>query len=279
VDRDGELFKIILQYLRTHRRPSSQALHSSPNLLHEADFYGCEALQNELAELTSDAVLDPKDRELRDQEIIVARSFWDSAAEEQVSSREDYLIDVFARLPDFQLHDRKAVKYPLLLESACPVPATSGPSISASSAGDIHRRLSRFTRGLLDRLRDEAIVVAGGSVVAALTNSPTLDSRTSSSGHDLDIFLCGVSQQRADEIFNDILTSLKQLALDDVFGGGRLIVVRTKVAVTMYLNDLPPVQVVLAVYQSPLEVIINFDVDCCCVLYHPATKRVLCTPR
>eukprot|EP00747_Dinoflagellata_sp_TGD_P034330 gnl/TRDRNA2_/TRDRNA2_137194_c1_seq1.p1 gnl/TRDRNA2_/TRDRNA2_137194_c1~~gnl/TRDRNA2_/TRDRNA2_137194_c1_seq1.p1 ORF type:complete len:459 (+),score=59.98 gnl/TRDRNA2_/TRDRNA2_137194_c1_seq1:199-1377(+) len=44
-------------------------------------------------------------------------------------------------------------------------------------------------------------------------------------------------------------------------------------------SELLPVQMVLSIYRSPLEVILNFDVDCCCVLYDMSAEKVYCLPR
>lgn len=63
---------------------------------------------------------------------------------------------------------------------------------------------------------------------------------------------------------------------------------RTKMCVTAFRplppdrqigSEMPAVQIVLTAYRSPLEVLTNFDIDACCVLYDPGRHRVLALPR
>eukprot|EP00961_Rhodomonas_salina_P177301 2391055-Rhodomonas_salina.1 len=54
VDRNGELFKVIIEYLRTFRRPPKEVLETRGiQLRDEAEFYGCSELLNELDGLTN----------------------------------------------------------------------------------------------------------------------------------------------------------------------------------------------------------------------------------
>ena len=61
----------------------------------------------------------------------------------------------------------------------------------------------------------------------------------------------------------------------------KLLVTRSKHAVTIFSHptSFPPVQVILAVYQSTPALLNDFDVDCCCCAYIPAENKVVRTPR
>ena len=61
----------------------------------------------------------------------------------------------------------------------------------------------------------------------------------------------------------------------------KLVLTRSKHAVTFFghPNTFPPVQVILSAYASPVSLLTDFDVDCCCCAYVPNEKRVVCTPR
>lgn len=66
-------------------------------------------------------------------------------------------------------------------------------------------------------------------------------------------------------------------------------VIHSKAALTIHAScdlkadgtevHVPPLQIMLTLYKDPLEVALNFDVDCCGVLYQPSTRKVLCTLR
>ena len=61
-------------------------------------------------------------------------------------------------------------------------------------------------------------------------------------------------------------------------------VTRSKCAVTFFLSSVPsdtlPIQVITATHANTLDVILNFDVDCCCFAYAPSEgERVVCTRR
>ena len=56
----------------------------------------------------------------------------------------------------------------------------------------------------------------------------------------------------------------------------RFMATRSKFAVTFYLSgvatDAPPIQIVTRTHTSTLDVLLSFDVDCCCFAYNPSER-------
>ena len=117
----------------------------------------------------------------------------------------------------------------------------------------------------------EGLVFAGGSVMAALTDSGF---------GDVDIFLCcprdeGAAALRC--VYEAAQRLHKRRHGDDV----HILVTRSKYAVTVFSHPstFPPVQVILSVYESVVALLTDFDVDCRACAFLPKEKRVVCMPR
>jgi len=104
------------------------------------------------------------------------------------------------------------------------------------------------------------VFAAGGSVLASLMPGGTEISK----GSDIDLFLVGL---KTEDEANNKLRQIFQQVQKNV--GQELNVIRTHRAVTM-LCPFPfrHVQVILRLYHSPTEVLLGFDIDCCCVGYN-----------
>ncbi len=69
IDRDGDLFGVILASLRTGRRPSQAIVEAKrPELLVECEYYGIQWLSAKLCGVISPFDLRPEDRRLRSDE-------------------------------------------------------------------------------------------------------------------------------------------------------------------------------------------------------------------
>ena len=251
LDRDGHLFKHLLAYMRTGKRPPEAVIDKyRSHLMEEAIFFLIPDLELNLRGQTCDFDLRPEDRALR-------------AAERQ---GDDRLHDVFAS--DCSPRDPAELQVPLLFDRG-PRPQLKG------TADDFRARLASFCgKGLLEELqalRMPHVVIAGGAVVAALTDTQA---------GDVDIFLTcraseGIMHLKA------VLSALQRAHAEATAPRAPLLVTRSAAAVTIYREGtkLPPVQVVLGVSDGLRDVLKNFDVDCCCVAYMPHSDQVLATAR
>ena len=126
IDRDGALFAIILQWLRSFDRPSQRILYKHGDaLLEECNYYGETTLPQVLrGELAPTFFLRPADRAILRQE--------EEAALDLKTYAQELLIDVHA--VDTAPRDRKELEQPLLLNKAPRVPLMGDlPRLSQSS--------------------------------------------------------------------------------------------------------------------------------------------------
>ena len=135
--------------------------------------------------------------------------------------------------------------------------------------------LERFNarhRDVLSRLREVRSTrscgwfVAGGSVLGALLQRST----PAASDSDVDIFVfarAGSADERQRLASRLARRIFDALARDDEMWH----VNRSRFVINLRRGDEddtePPVQIVLRLYDSPTEVLLGFDVDCCCVGY------------
>jgi len=217
----GDLFAVVLQYLRTRQRPAEAILakHGAA-LLDECEYFGLDALAQKIRGETCPLDLRPDDRRLREKEF-AARSGGDLA--------RDMLIDVHA-VENSPLH-REGLELPLLMTS-------EPPPLAQGSFEDFRRRLDAFSGDLLSDLADiGGLVIGGGAVIGALTQCPA---------GDIDIFINAPAEEamvKMEKIFGALQQNQKRYAQKR-----RLMVTRSKNAVSFYRVSgksvaLPPVQV------------------------------------
>jgi hypothetical protein len=108
---------------------------------------------------------------------------------------------------------------------------------------------------------------------------------------DVDIFLYGLSEEEAEkkvihiyETFKKNLTGRNdntRVSMPATLYNttdGDIMIIRTKHAITFHFGyPIRPVQIILRIYKSPAEILMGFDVDCCCIGYDG--KQVYCLPR
>ncbi|EGG20107.1 poly(ADP-ribosyl)transferase [Cavenderia fasciculata] len=140
------------------------------------------------------------------------------------------------------------------------------------SLSKFNENWKKFSNNAFDSTFDwNNLVVAGGAILGCtLSNSQGFDSS------DIDIFLYGLTEQESTEKLRSLHEYFKRKF-------PKMGVVRTKFAVT-FLNEYPNrnIQVVLRLYQSPAQVLMGFDIDCCSVGYDgqnvyslPRTRRAI----
>jgi hypothetical protein len=221
VDRSGDLFAVILQYLRSRQRPGEPILaRHATTLLDECAFYGLESLAEKIRGWTCPLDLLLSDRSLRERE---------RSARDDPGNHKATLIDVHAAVTTPL--SRESLELPLLRQE---VP----PPVLEGSFEDFWTRLNNFSGGLIEELADvPCLIVAGGAVIGALTSCPA---------GDIDIFLhtpVDQAEPTLRQIFEAVQRNQSKIATKR-----RLMVTRTANAFSFYRVSgervvLPPVQV------------------------------------
>ena len=244
IDRSGKIFEHVLQFLRCCTRPPQGVLDAcAEELLIESDFYGIDWLGHHIRGEISPYDLRAEDRALHRRE--------EQARMDPKAFERELLLDVFSA--DMIHRPRESLQLPLLLNGSVR-PVLSG------TFSDFHSRLNTFSGGLIkDLCGVRGLVFAGGAVLSALV---------AGTAGDLDIFLVGTEEpeQRLREVFAAVQTNQV-----DRTGTrkSKMLVTRSKNAITFFrvvglkpMESAPPVQVITALYKSPLELLLGFDVDC-----------------
>ena len=258
IDRSGELFAVVLQFLRCCCRPSERVLQANrEELLLECDFYGIEWLAQMLRGEISPFDLRAEDRALRRRE------------EEAKSDPPGAGLLLDVHMAQAAPRPRDELQLPILFEGTT-------RQVLSGSFHDFYTRLDKWTGGLLEDLRGvPGLVFAGGAVLSALVEG---------TAGDLDIFLLGVegTRQRLQGVFAAVQRN--QARRSGI--KSKLLVTRSRNAVTFFrvarsklAEGAPPVQVITTFYNSTLELLLGFDVDCCCFAFEADESRVLCTDR
>ena len=251
LDRSPDLFKILLQFMRANTIPLPGELRSlKQDLLAECMFFQLPALADFLRGLISPHDMRPQDRALRDLE-----------RQGAIDTIDLYSVEVCERDPQ----DLEAT----ILPSLAPRCRKQG------GFEEFKERFTSYTRNLDERLASlDGVIFAGGSVFGAICDCAF---------GDIDIFLvCKLDD--AHEIFETIYKVVAAKHLENEGVHGKLLVTRSKNAVTIFeaspeCTGPAPIQIVLTVYASIKELLLNFDVDSCCFAYSPKDQKVWTTER
>ena len=247
IDRCGQYFGHLIQFMRTGLVPNwSYVTRAKQELLDECDYFGLEHMGHRIRGETSPYELRPEDRQIKEQERTAT-----------------ILIDVFAT--DRSALDPMDLQLPLL-------PTKFKRALVIGTYEDFVCRLDALCGGLVRELEDvHGLAFAGGRVVAALTDGEC---------GDIDIFLV-CPKDEGMRLLKIVFAAAQRIHQRRNGADAKLLVTRSKHAVTIFSHpiSLPPVQIILNVYQSTSSLLNDFDVDCCCCAHVPAEKRVVCTPR
>ena len=117
-------------------------------------------------------------------------------------------------------------------------------------------------------LNTENVIIAGGSVLRALTADTTIRTGGKLWGNvsDIDMFVFGVTKEEANRIVRRIFLTL-------AVNNERWVIVRTRGVINIH-NAETKIQIVLRIYDTATEVLIGFDLDCCCCLYNGRDVKV-----
>ena len=257
IDRDPELFAVLLQFLRANTLPPQSYIKMHRQaLLEECKFFQITHLEHYLCGHTSKFDLRLEDRQIKDTESDIRCMCEDRS----------FLLNVFetCTLP----RDANELEVPLLK------PARKRIEVNCRSFATFCSRYRTLTHGLADAIANTpGVVFAGGSVLSALIEREA---------GDVDIFLTGELGEATAALTQiyDAVRSLKEETKQHQY---RLLVTRSKRALTIFRvcdgqSRGLPIQVILSVYKNVAHLLSTFDVDSCAVAFVPG-KGVYCTPR
>ena len=157
LDRNGEYFSHILHFMRTTLCPTwAYIAQARQNLLHECEYFGLEHMAQTLRGETGPYDLRPEDSQIKLEELAGG-----------------CLLNLFET--DISALDPDTLQLPML-------PSKTKRATVVGSYEDFAERFEQISGGLAREVADvEGVVFAGGSVVAALTDTGF---------GDIDIFLC-----------------------------------------------------------------------------------------
>ncbi|KAF8316544.1 hypothetical protein DL93DRAFT_2096098 [Clavulina sp. PMI_390] len=133
----------------------------------------------------------------------------------------------------------------------------------------------RLSNGVLDGLDWNHVFVAGGSVLSSLLCVHEEDFGKHAAS-DIDVYVYGLSVADANRKVQHIFDIWKKNLPD--YARDSRIVVRNSRTIT-FISEYPikRIQIVLMLVKNPLEVLLNFDLDICCMGYDG--KRLLMLPK
>lgn len=129
------------------------------------------------------------------------------------------------------------------------------------SNNDFNMEFSKKTYDLLTYINWSNVVVAGGSIVNIVTKSQA-------KLNDIDLFVYGLDKEKGLAKIDHVINAIKQKAED------------LKYETRVYMNDhviniyvfdtkkLLQVQIILRLYDTLAQIMVGFDVDCCCVCWN-----------
>jgi hypothetical protein len=266
----------------------------------EADYYGLDGMVRaiRMPKIDIDLHLDEKTLQQRQEECELRDAFLmnhqshDDIRENGSSSSSSRICitsDPFQGLiPIFSPDD--GIPLPLLFDPDCALrkktdclfmsnvcvnrkSSTKRPPVCVDSLETFRTNFNKEWPNVLHRidqiLVDEPVVIAGGSVLRALTASDKIrtggDAMWGDKPSDIDIFLYAREAQDASRIARRIFYAL---AVDDE----RWVVLRSRGVVNIHNFGArgsveTKIQLILRLYDSPTEVLLGFDVDCCLCAY------------
>uniref|UniRef100_A0A6B2KWG6 Poly [ADP-ribose] polymerase n=1 Tax=Arcella intermedia TaxID=1963864 RepID=A0A6B2KWG6_9EUKA len=144
------------------------------------------------------------------------------------------------------------------------------PQCSVVEQEEFTRNFEEFTGGVLKGIDWDNILVAGGGVLGPLLNINEETRKKSFADSDIDIFIYGLTPEEATNKMEEIFYVIQS----NTNASGEII--RSRNAVTI-VGQYPirHIQIILRIYKSPSEILMGFDIDCCCVGYDGETVWAL----
>jgi hypothetical protein len=278
LDRDGTHFRHVLNFLRSGTVISLPTTDvGKEELAIEADYYGLDNLVNaiRMPKVDLELSLSAETLSQREEESTLRTAFANHAAQGFDPYR--CLVPLFC--PDNgprplpltyegpTIEEEANANFMGGIRSKTPTTKDSLP-VTVQTFDQFESNFNREHPNVLHRLREvlleEPVIIAGGSVLRALTGGP--DIRTGDwwgEASDIDLFFYCSDALEANRIAQRIFYAL---AVDLE----KWIVVRSRGVLNIHSWDGgldEKIQIVLRLYDSPTEVLFGFDVDCCCCAF------------
>ena len=135
------------------------------------------------------------------------------------------------------------------------------------SDDDFNMEFSKKTYDLLTYINWSNVVVAGGSIVNIITKSQ-------SKFNDIDLFVYGLDKERAQSKIDHIINAIKQKAENLKY---ETRVYMNNNVINIYVFDtkkLLQIQIILRLYSTLAQIMVGFDVDCCCVCWNGKSIQI-----
>lgn len=266
IDRSPILFGIILQAIRTGSRPGPTAIQQhAHDLVAESEYFCIDWLTESLRGKPSSNQLPGVIIMIRELETALRQLYEGSPSPTPVLS--DTIFDVHKI--DIMPADSEGLDMPLLLH------ASRKPLGRLATRDEFEKNFDNFSGGLLADLKKiQGVVIAGGCVLSCLLGVHA---------GDIDIFI--IDSTRSTEIFGQVFKAIQRNQAQRHTPESKMLVTRSRNAVTFYRMGvdgrcmIPPVQIILATYTDPVQVLIHFDVDACCLAWDPQGGEVMATRR
>ena len=136
-------------------------------------------------------------------------------------------------------------------------------------------RFNQFTNGLFQSFTTtdwQHMAVAGGSILQCLTPSGSIVQNDATSyNHSVNIYLYGLSDQKARQKINEVYQRFKRLFYTTYPSNDGITVIHADNQLRFVFPDdicYPSVNIVLRLYENRDTIVNSFDIDCCGVLYN-----------
>lgn len=279
IDRDGTQFQHVLNYLRSGTVIATLDSAARAQLADDAEYYWLDGLKHNLLRPKVDI------REHLSDDILSIQDEEESLRSKFASREAGGLSEYESLIPLFDL-DHGVQPLPLTFRpredmlnaymSRIHEQACSGTTVTVGSLEEFRANFrSQHDREILEHLEtilmEEHVIIAGGSVLRALmTFNGSRTSRHWNGDSDIDLFLYGCTAEDANRIAERIFRAIS-------VNQEPWVIVRCSGVINIHLQELDAerryaidetCQIVLRLYDSPAEVLLGFDVDCCCCLYN-----------
>ena len=292
IDRDGTHFAHILNFLRVGMVASlPRSTADQDALAVEADYYGLESLVRaiRMPKIDTEQFLSEKVLAMWQNEEKLRSAYRTNAAGDldphqgllSLFSPDDCSLPLKYEPPE-EIGSGATILMDVRGKWTVDGTLKTGQPVSVVSLDAFRSTFNAGHANVLHRLNDvlleEPVIVAGGSVLRAITIGADLRPPRWwwNVQSDVDLFLYASSRSEANRISRRIWYAL---AVDLE----RWVIVRSSGVITIQRKGDhlwgfdQKVQIVLRLYQSPAEVLVGFDCDCCCCAYDG--REVWVTPR
>lgn len=195
IDRDPELFRLLLQGMRGSLNVPMLSAAQRETLLAEAQYFQLGRLETRLADGYDPYALSAADTDLRLQAQQLRErlgSSEETVARNAAEEADGVLIDVFAHAAEFTYTGARTSQLEYLFDRPLlhPPPKVGTP-LEVTNAKDFRKRLDLFAGPLFAGLDMTDLVVAGGAVLQALNMGPEWNTaEVATEGHsDIDLFI------------------------------------------------------------------------------------------